>query len=102
MLNEAGITLFKTIPVEHCPQSYALVVEHRSNVKICYSGDLRPSEEFIEAASNATLFIHEATFNDDLSENAVKNMHSTVKEATLSAIKAKAWRLVLTHFSQRY
>ena len=30
--------------------------------------------------------IHEATFTDDLQENAIQNMHSTVREAVESAI----------------
>ncbi|KAL4438109.1 hypothetical protein ABPG74_016888 [Tetrahymena malaccensis] len=101
-LQSQNIIEFTAVPVDHCPQSYAVVIQHANNVKICYSGDLRPSDNFINASKNATLFIHEATFNDDLQENAEKNMHCTVKEATISAIQANAWRLVLTHFSQRY
>ena len=73
-----GINEFLPIPVDHCPQSYAVVIGHKSKVKISYSGDCRPSEEFAKAALNSTLLIHEATFGDDLQENATDNMHSTV------------------------
>lgn len=46
--------------------------------------------------------IHEATFGDDLADNAKQNYHSTVGEAIYSAMKSNSWRLALTHFSQRY
>jgi ribonuclease Z len=46
--------------------------------------------------------IHEATFSDDLHENAVQNLHSTQREAVELGMKAEAEVIVLTHFSQRY
>ena len=77
-LESVGVNEFLPVPVDHCPQSFAVVVGHKSKVKISYSGDCRPSEEFAKAALNSTLLIHEATFGDDLQENAIDNMHSTV------------------------
>lgn len=53
--------------------------------------------------------IHEATFGDDLVENAKQNMHTTVGQAIdmyffnlFSGIKSNSWKTALTHFSQRY
>ena len=80
-LESIGIRQFLPVPVDHCPQSFAVVIGHKSKVKISYSGDCRPSEEFAKAAMNSTLMIHEATFGDDLVGNAEQNMHSTVGEA---------------------
>lgn len=80
-LKEEGIVGFKPVHVIHCPQSYGLVVEHRTGIKISYSGDTVPCQEFVKASEGATLMIHEATFGDDLEDNARENMHSTVGQA---------------------
>ena len=57
---------------------------------------------FVKCSDNANLVIHEATFSDELKENAVSFMHSTIREAVEVAIESKSKNLVLTHFSQRY
>jgi ribonuclease Z len=57
-LNSVKIIRFQPIPVIHCQQSYGIVLEHESGVKISYSGDTRPWESFAEAASGSTLLIH--------------------------------------------
>ena len=62
----------------HCPQSYGIAIKHESGVKISYSGDTIPCAQFINASTNSTLMIHEATFGDDLADNAKQNFHSTV------------------------
>ena len=41
--NEMGVVNFEPVHVDHCPQSFAIVIEHKSKVKISYSGDCRPS-----------------------------------------------------------
>ena len=55
-----------------------------------------------EAARGATVLVHEATFEDGMEEDAVKKRHSTVGEAVKVGNDARAYRTVLTHFSQRY
>ena len=72
---------FLPVPVVHCPQSHGVVITHSSNVKISYSGDTIPVKSFAKAAQNSTIMIHEATFGDDLVENAKQNMHTTVGQA---------------------
>lgn len=74
----------------------------RKGRKIVYSGDTRPFKAFIEFAADADLVIHEATFDDALSEKAELDGHSTPSQAGLQAKKAKAKKLVLTHISARY
>jgi len=70
--------------------------------KIVYSGDTRPSDELAEAATDATLFIHEGTFDERQQAKAESKRHSTIPEALSVAEDARAWRVLLTHFSQRY
>lgn len=56
----------------------------------------------IEAAKDATLLVHEATFEDDLQDEAIYKKHSTTAEALGVAAAAGAYRTLLTHFSSRY
>jgi len=60
-----------------------------------------------EAAADATLLIHEATFEDpapgaDWREVALAKRHSMTGEAVEIGVRARAFRTILTHFSQRY
>eukprot|EP01129_Flabellula_baltica_P008404 TRINITY_DN3333_c0_g1_i1.p1 TRINITY_DN3333_c0_g1~~TRINITY_DN3333_c0_g1_i1.p1 ORF type:complete len:804 (+),score=151.38 TRINITY_DN3333_c0_g1_i1:249-2414(+) len=95
---------FHTAYVIHCPHSFGVsCVYHGENPwKIVYSGDTRPSEALEELGMNATLLIHEATFEDEMQESAVEKQHSTTSEATTSAQKMDVGFLMLFHFSQRY
>jgi ribonuclease Z len=74
----------------------------RPGRKIVYSGDTRQSENVVKLAENADLLIHEATFDDELTERAVKDGHSTPSMAAETAKKARVKQLVLTHISARY
>jgi ribonuclease Z len=74
----------------------------RCGRKIVYTGDTRPFKGFAKFASDADLLIHEATFDDGLSEKALEDGHSTPGQAALQAKQAKAKMLVLTHLSARY
>lgn len=92
------------VPVDHCPLSYGVVIEDvLRRWKVVYSGDTRPCEELARAGKDATLAIHEATFEDELASEAEEKMHSTTSQALeVCSSKMKAWRTILTHFSQRY
>ncbi len=74
----------------------------RSGRKIVYTGDTKPTKNLVKFAKNADLLIHETTFDDELSERAQEEGHSTPSGAAETAKKAKAERLVLTHLSARY
>jgi len=74
----------------------------RSGRKVVYSGDTRPTESLLKLAANADLLIHDATFDDEMLDRAQEDGHSTPSQAAETATKAKAKRLVLTHFSSRY
>ncbi|KAL3511761.1 hypothetical protein ACH5RR_024478 [Cinchona calisaya] len=112
VLREAGLEALTSFPVIHCPQAYGVVLKaaYRTNGagktipgwKIVYSGDTRPCPELVRASNGATVLIHEATFEDGLIEEAIARNHSTTKEAVEVGASAGAYRVILTHFSQRY
>jgi ribonuclease Z len=74
----------------------------RQGRKVVYTGDTRPIKGFTKFAADADLVIHEATFDDTLTEKAAEDGHSTPSQASEAALKAKAKKLVLTHISARY
>lgn len=91
-----------SIPVQHCRESYAVVLETSNGLKLVYSGDCRPSPSIISAGMNCDLLIHEATFDDAMSSDAIKKFHSTTSEAVGMGMRMKCKHIILTHFSQRY
>jgi ribonuclease Z len=60
------------------------------------------SETLHQAAANADLFVHEATFEAGFDALALRSKHSTTTMAVDCAIHAKVQRLIITHFSARY
>jgi hypothetical protein len=54
-----------------------------------------------QEAKDATVLIHEATFDDDMQAEAVSKKHSMTKEAVQTGVDAQVYRTILTHFSQR-
>lgn len=58
-----------------------------------------PAADFIQ---NVNLLYHESTFQADMEEWAAKTMHSTARQAAEFAVKAKAGKLIIGHFSNRY
>ena len=74
----------------------------RPGRKLVLSGDTRPCEAMVEAAKEADVLIHEATFSDDDQARALETRHSTAREAGRVAHQAGTHRLILTHLSSRY
>ena len=95
-----------TFPVRHCPDAYGLSVQTATSaappLKLVYSGDTMPCQTLVDAAADCTVLLHEATFESGMEEEAKEKRHSTIAQAADAAIKARAQRLILTHFSQRY
>ena len=70
--------------------------------KFSYSGDCRPSRAFARIGKDSTVLVHEATFADDMLDDAKAKKHSTMGEAIGVGRMMDARRVLLTHFSQRY
>jgi ribonuclease Z len=91
LINNAG----KTIPNKdltispHKPRSYA------------YCSDTLYHEAVVPVIKNVDLLYHEATFSESNSKYAQETMHATAKQAAQIALKAKAKKLIIGHFSAR-
>jgi ribonuclease Z len=79
-----------------------LVGSPRPGRKVVLTGDTRPCAATVEAARDADVLVHEATFGDEEAERAVETGHSTAREAAAVAAEAGVGTLVLMHFSARY
>ncbi|KAI3856511.1 hypothetical protein MKX03_016368 [Papaver bracteatum] len=96
VLDEAGLEALISVPVEHCRNAFGVVLQavERLNTegktipgwKLVYSGDTRPCQNLKEASAGATVLIHEATFEDSMTKDAIKKKHSTTTEAKLKFI----------------
>ncbi|KAI5286545.1 hypothetical protein KEM54_006692 [Ascosphaera aggregata] len=103
LLREAtGLQYLDTVLVPHCQDARAVSFTFPSGFKLSYSGDCRPSNNFINVGRDSTVLIHEATFEDDMISDAIAKRHTTVSEALNVAKQMRARNLILTHFSQRY
>jgi ribonuclease Z len=74
----------------------------RPGRRVVYTGDTRPVDAVVDAASDADLLVHDATFADDQAERARRTGHATAREAGEIAARAGVDRLALTHVSSRY
>jgi ribonuclease Z len=74
----------------------------RPGRRVVYTGDTRPVEATVEAAADADLLVHDATFADDEAGRARSTGHATAREAGAVARRAGATRLALIHVSSRY
>ncbi|CCK69736.1 tRNase Z KNAG_0C06430 [Huiozyma naganishii CBS 8797] len=92
----------------HCNWAYSSTMEFELDAvrsfKVSYSGDTRPNvRNFANGIGQGSdLLIHEATLDNELTEDAVKKRHCTINEAIEVSNAMRAKKLILTHFSQRY
>jgi ribonuclease Z len=97
-----GLSSLLSVPVHHCADAWGIVLRHASGWSLVYSGDTRPCEALAVAGRGATLLIHEATFEDEMTKDAVAKRHSTRAEALAVAGRMQAQAVLLTHLSSRY
>jgi ribonuclease Z len=74
----------------------------RPGRKVVLTGDTRPTRASLEAALEADLLIHDATFSTEEKERAEETGHSTAADAAELARVAGVRMLALTHLSNRY
>jgi len=71
-------------------------------INYTYSGDTRPTESVIDAARDADVLYHEATFLQELAATAKSTGHSTAQQAARLGHDAGVRLLILGHLSSRY
>jgi ribonuclease Z len=74
----------------------------RPGKAVAYCTDTRPCAAAVELARGVDLLVHEATFTEELADEAREFGHSTAAQAATIAREAGARRLLITHFSSRY
>ena len=100
--------LFNTIEVFHCEESFGFFIENDVDMqkptywKISFSGDTRPNNNFFNYSMHSTLFIHEGTFDDEMTNDAEEKMHSTIGDAIKIGKDNMSKYIAITHFSPRY
>jgi ribonuclease Z len=91
--DEAGNIIYKNADYTLSP---------RRSRSYAYCSDTAYNEKMIEQISGVNILYHEATFTEDEITKATETFHSTAKQAAKIALKAKADKLLLGHFSARY
>ncbi len=79
---------------QHSHESMAYSIETSCGRKLVYSGDTGPCEEIVSFAQDANLLILESSFP----ENSPVQGHLTPVQAGFIASKARAQKLLLSHF----
>jgi len=74
----------------------------RQGKSIAYCTDTRPFAGSLELARDVNLLVHEATYTEELTEEAREYGHSTAAQAACIARDSGAQQLLITHFSTRY
>ena len=90
------------IETDHCVESYGCLIDSPNFGRMFYSGDTRPCQNIMNYCQNIRVLIHEATFEDELAEDAKWKRHTTMGQAMDVGVKCNVWRTILTHFSPRY
>jgi ribonuclease Z len=97
---KAGID-FTTADGQIIPNSELTLPPFRTR-SYAYCSDTVYSEEIIELVKNVDILYHETTFLQKDADLAAETLHSTTRQAAEIALKAKAKKLLIGHFSSRY
>jgi ribonuclease Z len=74
----------------------------RPGKSVAYCLDTRPCAQSLALSRDADWLIHEATYTNELAEEAWAYGHSTAQQAAKTALDSGARNLLITHFSSRY
>jgi ribonuclease Z len=91
-----------TLPDGRVVKPESVLGDPRPGRKVAISADTAYSQAVLEAARDADVLVHEATFADEEKERARETLHSTAAEAAQVAREAGVGMLALTHLSNRY
>ncbi|KQK03434.2 hypothetical protein BRADI_2g07852v3 [Brachypodium distachyon] len=80
-------SILYSVPVVHCPWAFGVVL--RAKERVSSAGKAIPGWKVV-------------TFEDSMKDEAIARNHSTTKEAIAVGTSAGAYRIISTHFSQRY
>lgn len=93
-----GLQSFASILVQHCKHAFGFEMTTAAGKKFVFSGDTQKCANVIAAARQATLLVHEATFEDHLRSDADYKKHSTISDAvTVRPCPGQARPLILNH-----
>jgi ribonuclease Z len=84
---------------QHSVPSVGLRIEMPAGASFVYSSDTSPCDAIRNLASDANVFVHEATFLGGMEQQAGALGHSTARQAAEAASAAGVKRLVLIHFT---
>lgn len=97
---KSGLDLI--LPNGNCIPNNDLTLPPLSPRIYAYCSDTGYTEDYLQYITNADLLYHEATFMADKIESAREKQHSTTIDAANIALKAKAKKLLIGHYSARY
>lgn len=86
---------------EHVPNS-RLVMPANDTRSYAYCSDTSYKPDIVDQIRGVDLLYHEATYADDMLQNAEKYNHSTARQAAMIAQAANVRRLLIGHYSSRY
>lgn len=98
-----------SFPLRHSVPTCGFVFREKIRVRredrkrsFAYCSDTVYDESILPYIQGVDLLYHEATFLHDRAQSAKDKMHSTAAEAATLALRAKAGKLLIGHFSARY
>jgi ribonuclease Z len=91
-----------TLPDGRVVTPESVLGQIREGRKVVISADTAYSQAVVEAARDADVLVHEATFAEEEKDRARETLHSTAADAAAVAREADVGLLALTHLSNRY
>ncbi len=79
-----------------------LTMDSLPSFSYAFCSDTKYFEKIVPIINGVDLLYHEATFIEEHADRAKKTLHSTAKQAAEIALKSKAKKLIIGHFSNRY